>query len=138
MGHYPDFSRRIEMMPVDLLAQAMVEIFLQAPRSIEVCNLTHPQHLTQEEFYSLARAAGFLATAENPQIWQESLKNIDEKNGLYSIREFYMGDLSTEDEIEIQQEKTLTFLKKQGLSMDLNLQKLVPLYLKYLRSEKFI
>jgi amino acid adenylation domain-containing protein/thioester reductase-like protein len=138
LGHYPDFQRQIEMMPVDLLAQIMVEVFLNAPAGLEVCNLTHPQHQTQDEFYAQARAAGFAVTAEPVSAWQERLKTIDEKNGLYSIREFYQGALESEPEIQIQQDSTLRFLKNQGIDLTLNLPQLVPMYLKYLRSEKFI
>ena len=138
LGHFPDWTRNIEMMPVDHLARIMVEIFLLGPQDLTVSNLTNPNLITTPQFFQWAQRSGLRATVQDVMKWQKNLDHIGSENGLYALRDFYLGDLSSGMDFKIEQSKTIKFLKTCGIDLSVEMQPIVDVYLKYLIQEGFL
>ena len=81
--------------------------------------------------------AGLKARPEAPLEWQQRLAGLSASNGLALIRDFYTGDLSGKP-LPTEQIGTIAELAKQGVQLTVDYERLVPLYVAYLRAEGFI
>jgi len=117
LGSYPDTQIRVEMTPVDILAEAIVSLFLSHQQGLKVANLNNPKSLSQGEFFQKLSQLGFEAKPEAPAEWQKHLTVLDEKNALSTLKDLYMGDLSGEMP-QTEQSQTLSELQKLGMSLE--------------------
>ena len=137
LGAFPDTDQEVEMMPVDQLARAIVALMLHHRDGLRVANLGNPLTLSQRRWFDLLAEAGLRVLPEAPLEWQQRLAGLCASNGLSLIRDFYTGDLSGKP-LPTEQIGTLTELAKQGVQLTVDYERLVPLYLAYLRAEGFI
>lgn len=87
-------------------------------------------------FSELAKS-GLSVLPETPLEWQQRLTGLSPSNGLALIRDFYTGDLSGTPQ-PIDQIGTKAELTKQDVHLTDNYDRLIPLYLDYLRAQGFI
>ncbi len=137
LGAYPDVPATIEMMPVDLLAKSIVALSCQPRKEIFVANLSNPKTLSQSNFFEIAKSSGLTTKKLNPTDWQKFLPKIKEDNGLFTIREFYMGDISGPIP-KIEHTLILERLKELGIKIDVDYSQLLKLYLTFLKKEGFL
>ena len=125
------------MMPVDQLARAVVALALGHRDGLRVANLSNPVTLSQRRWFNELAKAGLTALPETPLEWQKRLTGLSPSNGLALIRDFYTGDLSGKP-LPIEQIGTVAELTKQDVPLTDDYERLIPLYLAYLRAEGFI
>ena len=137
LGAFPDTDQEVEMMPVDQLARAVVALALGHRDGLRVANLSNPVTLSQRRWFNELAKAGLTALPETPLEWQKRLTGLSPSNGLALIRDFYTGDLSGKP-LPIEQIGTVAELTKQDVPLTDDYERLIPLYLAYLRAEGFI
>ncbi|MFO7728076.1 MAG: amino acid adenylation domain-containing protein [Desulfonatronovibrio sp.] len=137
MGAYPDMPGTVEMTPVDQLAEAIAALFLNPLKELLTVNLANPQTISQKDFFQELARCGFKIQAESPSQWQQKLANIGEDNALAQIRDFYVGDLSSEP-MPVEQSAALAALKRLGVSFSSDYESLIPFYVQYLKREGFL
>jgi amino acid adenylation domain-containing protein/thioester reductase-like protein len=137
LGAFPDTDQEVEMMPVDRLARAIVALTLGHRDGLRVANLSNPVTLSQRRWFSELAKAGLRVLPETPLEWQQRLTGLSPSNGLALIRDFYTGDLSGKP-LPIDQIGTIAELTKQDVHLTDDYERLIPLYLDYLRAEGFI
>jgi len=137
LGAFPDTDQEVEMMPVDQLARAVVALTLGHRDGLRVANLSNPVTLSQRRWFNELAGAGLKVLPETPLEWQRRLTGLSPSNGLALIRDFYTGDLSGKP-LPIEQIGTIAELTKQNVHLTDDYERLIPLYLAYLRAEGFI
>jgi thioester reductase-like protein len=137
LGAFPDTDQEVEMMPVDQLARALVALTLHHRDGLRVANLGNPVTLSQRRWFGMLAKAGLRVLPETPLEWQQRLTGLSASNGLSLIRDFYTGDLSGKP-LPVEQIGTITELTKQDVQLTVDYERLIPLYLAYLRAEGFI
>ena len=125
------------MMPVDQLARAVVALALRHRDGLRVANLSNPETLSQRRWFDVLAKAGLRVLPEPPLEWQQRLTDLSPSNGLALIRDFYTGDLSGKP-LPVEQLGTITELAKLDVQLMVDYDRLIPLYLGYLRGEGFI
>lgn len=137
LGAYPDIDENIEMMPVDILAKAITGLSLVPRAELLVANLCNPESISQHDFFQKLSNYGYSAQAELATDWQKRLTDIDENNGLSQIKEFYTGEIAS-DEFPTQQEVILADLKALGIDYSADYEKIIPTYIHYLKGQGFL
>jgi amino acid adenylation domain-containing protein/thioester reductase-like protein len=137
LGAFPDIDQEVEMMPVDQLARAVVALTLHHRDGLRVANLSNPVTLSQRRWFNALAKAGLRVVPEAPLEWQQRLTGLPASNGLALIRDFYTGDLSGKP-LPIEQIGTITELAKRDVQLTVDYERLIPLYLAYLRAEGFV
>jgi len=137
LGAFPDTDQEVEMMPVDQLARAVVALALRHRDGLRVANLSNPETLSQRRWFDVLAKAGLRVLPEPPLEWQQRLTDLSPSNGLALIRDFYTGDLSGKP-LPVEQLGTITELAKLDVHLMVDYDRLIPLYLGYLRGEGFI
>ena len=137
LGVFPDTNQEVEMMPVDQLARAVVALTLGHRDGLRVANLSNPVTLSQRRWFDLLGNDGLRVLPETPLEWQHRLNDLSSSNGLALIRDFYTGDLS-EKPLPIEQSGTISELTQHDVQLTVDYERLIPLYLAYLRAEGFI
>ncbi len=137
LGAYPDVPATIEMMPVDMLAKSIVALSCHPKKEILVANLSNPKTLSQSEFFDLAQNYDLPTKKLNPIEWQKFLPKIKEDNGLFTIREFYMGDI-TGPIPKVEHSVILQRLKDLGINLNVDYSQLLKIYLAFLKKEGFL
>ncbi len=85
----PDWKRTTEMVPVDLLARAMVKLSA-ASKGLNIYNMNNPYEISWREYVAFFKNSGFSLKFVPETLWLEKyLSNISETNALYPIRGFY-------------------------------------------------
>ncbi|MBF0552432.1 MAG: thioester reductase domain-containing protein, partial [Deltaproteobacteria bacterium] len=85
----PDWKRTTEMVPVDLLARAMLKLS-NTSQEVNIYNMNNPYEIPWGEYVALFRNSGFRLELVPEPLWREEyLSNIGETNALYAIRGFY-------------------------------------------------
>jgi amino acid adenylation domain-containing protein/thioester reductase-like protein len=136
LGAYPETPQDVEMMPVDLLARAVVALTLHHRDGLRVANLSNPKTLSQRRWFDTIAKAGFQVRPEKPLQWQQRLADLEPENALSLIRDFYTGDLSAKP-VPVEYIGTLAELAKRGVNLAVDYDRLISLYLSYLRTEGF-
>jgi amino acid adenylation domain-containing protein/thioester reductase-like protein len=137
LGTFPDTDQEVEMMPVDQLARAIVALTLGHRDGLRVANLSNPVTLSQQRWFNELAKDGLRVLPETPLEWQRRLTDLSPSNGLALIRDFYTGDLSGKP-LPIEQIGTIAELTKHDVHLTVDYDRLIPLYLAYLRAEGFI
>ena len=92
MGAAPDWKRSVEMTPVDILANAIIEL-ATASRGVNTYNMNNPYEITWHEYIDIIVRDGFKMKLLPVNVWKEKhLAMADEKNAMYPIREFYLKE----------------------------------------------
>ncbi|MHB2017841.1 MAG: amino acid adenylation domain-containing protein, partial [Candidatus Xenobia bacterium] len=134
LGAFPDLPAPVEMMPVDVLAEAIASLALRPHDGLLVANLYNPETLSAREF--VARC-GFRADCLPPAEWQQRLATLPEENALCKLRDFYLGDLSGTPP-PVDRALTLAALESCGVSLEVDTGVLLPTYVSYLRTAGFL
>jgi amino acid adenylation domain-containing protein/thioester reductase-like protein len=137
LGAYPETAREVEMMPVDLLADAVTAVALYPRIGVRVANLNNPIALTQRQWFDALAVCGLHAEPQTAADWQRRLADLDASNGLALIRDFYTGDLSAAP-LPVEQIGTLTELARHGVDLTIDYGALIRLYVGYLRDAGFL
>ena len=137
LGAYPETAQEVEMMPVDLLADAVTAVALHPRAGLRVANLNNPLVLTQRQWFAALAACGLRAEPQPAADWQGRLADLDASNGLALIRDFYTGDLSAAP-LPVEQIGTLTELARHGVDLTVDYGALIRLYVGYLRDAGFL
>lgn len=91
-------QEQVEMMPVDLLSQAIVEIS-HNPQLFSY-NLNNQKTLTWLDYLQLAKRFGYTFTLLHDEAqWKRIVSNLDESNALYKLSHFY-NNKSHSDELD--------------------------------------
>jgi len=86
----PAWKRAVEMTPVDILAQAIVQLSREN-LGFHVSNLHNPHQITWVEYLTRVKALGFDLQIMNAQQWRdEYLARVDENNAIFPFKELYM------------------------------------------------
>ena len=92
MGASPDWKRSMEMTPVDILADAIIELATTS-RGVNTYNMNNPHEITWREYIDIIESDGFKMELLPVNIWKEKhLAMTDERNAMYPIREFYLKE----------------------------------------------
>ncbi|MBF0548425.1 MAG: amino acid adenylation domain-containing protein [Candidatus Riflebacteria bacterium] len=134
---YPEIPSEVEMTPVDLLARAIAAMLVAPRKGLAVRNLANPKTMSLSSFFRRMAECGFEIHGETPQKWQDRLANIKEDNGLAQIKEFYTGDISSPS-FPTEQTKTLAELSQLGTELETEYDKIIPIYVHYLRQVGFL
>ncbi|RLS91040.1 MAG: amino acid adenylation domain-containing protein [Planctomycetota bacterium] len=138
LGAYPEISSRVEMTPVDRVADKVVGLCLMATSGLRVSNLSNPVSTTWPAFLSeVAAAGGFRVERFAVKDWQARLATIDESNALWQIRAFYEGDLSG-TQLPVDHDATVRCLTAAGVAVSPAISELTPRYVSYLKTEGFL
>jgi nucleoside-diphosphate-sugar epimerase len=138
LGAYPEISSRVEMTPVDRVADKVVGLCLMATSGLRVSNLSNPVSTTWPAFLSeVAAAGGFRVERFAVKDWQARLATIDESNALWQIRAFYEGDLSGM-QLPVDHHATVRCLTAAGVAVSPAISELTPRYVSYLKTEGFL
>lgn len=84
---YVDKAERVEMMPVDCLAKAIVH--LAGIQKTFCYNLNNIQTITWIDYLNHARAFGFEFEFVDQSHWNSILASLDENNAFYKLSQFY-------------------------------------------------
>ena len=83
-----DPLEKVEMMPVDLLSQAIIN--LCSNPKLPSYNLNNSETITWVEYLQIAKNLGFpFVHLEEREEWNKILINLDESNALYKLSHFY-------------------------------------------------
>ena len=86
----PDWKRAVEMTPVDILAEAIVQLSRENP-GFHVFNLNNPHQITWLEYLTRVKASGFDLQIMNARQWRdEYLARVDENNAIFPFKELYL------------------------------------------------
>jgi thioester reductase-like protein len=100
MGAAPDWHRSVEMMPVDILSNAIIELANNST-GFNNYNMSNPHEIIWKEYINIIKSCGYKLKLLPVNIWkQKHLAMADEKNAMYPIREFYLRerkDIMTRD-----------------------------------------
>jgi len=92
MGAAPDWQRSVEMMPVDTLSNAIIEL-ASISHGFNIFNMSNPLEINWKEYIVIIKSCGFKLDLLPANIWKEKhLAMADEKNAMYPIREFYLRE----------------------------------------------
>ncbi len=92
MGAAPDWQRSVEMMPVDILGNAIIEL-ANSSRGFNIYNISNPHEISWREYIDIIKSCGYKLDLLPVNIWKDKhLAMADEKNAMYPIREFYLRE----------------------------------------------
>jgi len=92
MGAAPDWQRSVEMMPVDILSNAIVKLANSA-QGFNIYNISNPLEINWKQYIDIIKSCDFKLELLPVNIWKEKhLAMADEKNAMYPIREFYLRE----------------------------------------------
>ena len=92
MGAAPDWQRSVEMTPVDILSNAIIEL-ARSSHGFNIYNMSNPYEIDWKEYIDIIKNCGFNIDLLPVNIWKEKhLAMADEKNAMYPIREFYLRE----------------------------------------------
>jgi thioester reductase-like protein len=137
LGAYPDLAAPVEMMPVDLLAQAIAALAVTHDAGLRVANLDNPKTMSRRDLFDYLAHAGFKARRLPPPEWQRLLPDLPVDNALAKIKDLYTGDLSGTPP-PIERRATLEALSASNVSLDVDYAALLPIYIDYLRQAGFL
>lgn len=142
-GVAPDFQSKIEMTPVDVLSEMIVNISLQQTDKIQAFyNLHNPNSLTWSEYISIVNKFGYNIRIIPYQIWKsEYLAKLKENDSLAVFKPIYEDNEI--DKLTLPPEKIKTrnisgILEEIGMSHIRDYQPLVNRYLDYLMQSGFL
>ena len=88
----PDWQRSVEMTPVDILSNAIIELAGNSC-GFNIFNMSNPYEINWKEYIDIIKSGGYKLDLLPVNIWKEKhLAKADEKNAMYPIREFYLRD----------------------------------------------
>ena len=91
MGAAPDWKRSMEMVPVDILANAIVHFMLRSS-GLKTYNMNNPMQIPWRDYLALLGECGFAVPTVKPSTWKENyLQRADESNAMYPLRGFYLN-----------------------------------------------
>ncbi len=94
---YVSNEDQVEMMPVDLLAQAIAAIS-RKPQKFSY-NLQNPNVISWHAYLNLAKSMGFnFEFIQNKKDWDKLLSSIKEDNALYKLSHFYESQEAVDEE----------------------------------------
>lgn len=138
LGACPRSAATVELTPVNQLAREIAAVSLDRADGMRVLNLSNPHHVLMSEFIVAAGAQlGVDVAVEDPTIWQARLTDLDPGNGLYAIRDFYLGELEGAG-MPVEVTKTQSTLRELGVVDVASYDELRSLYVSYLNSVGFL
>ncbi len=142
LGVFPAWKGGIEMMPVDILAEAIIKLSMQPNESINYYNLANPNQLDWHTYINLLNQEDYDIQLIDPQKWRNDyISNLNENNALYPLRELYMtptGNEETTVDIQPYSVKTQHILNTLGTAFPNDYQSLIPIYTDYLKKLGFL
>lgn len=94
---FVDSHEQVEMMPVDLLSQAIIKI-AQYPKLFSY-NLNNSKTILWSDYLNLAKKFGFYFNALYDEVeWNKIISHLDELNALYKLSHFYKKQSNTEEQ----------------------------------------
>ena len=136
LGIAPNWNAPVEMLPVDLLSQAIVKWSLKSTLTRNTWSLNNIHLLSWKDYIHYLNELGFTIKTVSLDKWKKSLKILDENNALFAFKDFYLD--ATEDNPSGTYVERENILQEVELSYPESYQELIKLYWRYLKETGFV
>jgi thioester reductase-like protein len=137
---YPQWQVKYDLVPVDILANAIIGISLQKQIIGKAFNLQHPSPPSWQEYMQWVREFGYKIKAIDNKTWHESLFSLNQDSAMFPLLSYYLKDGYTElyETERIYCQKTQRILHKFGIEYIKIDKKYIFQCLKYLVDTHFL
>ncbi len=142
LGVAPDWETHLEMIPVDVISHAIIQLSLQKNITQHVFNMANHHTIQWRDYFKWVNASGYYLKLIPPKEWFDAyLPYLSEDNALYPLRELYLAypDLSIKGpEFLFENSQSRQLLEELKIFYPNNYDSLATIYFTYLKNKGFL
>lgn len=142
LGVAPNWNWAFEMVPVNIIAQAIVTLSLNYNGgNAQVYHLGNPQLLEWQDYINYFRQAGYTIKFVEPDVWVKNyIQHINEDNALFALKQYYSHkeNIHYPTTLYFNYKKTQYSLNQFNKGYTFDYSALIDRYIDFLQREDFI
>lgn len=139
-GVSPLWKKTVDMLPVDIISNAIIKLSVFHGSNGQSYNLSNPNTLTWCEYINLVNQNGYLVKLITVDEWVNNyIFKLDESSPFYALKALYMNNSDTKfKDQKIEYSLTQSILNKIGITLPNDYRSMISSYLSTLAAKGFL